>query len=155
MFHTFLRSSTQALAEQSTNPGKKKIVVPYRDSVLTKLLANALGGNSKTVMIAALSPADVNFDETLSTLRWVSIDWCNLYYYLSATMDYLLGGLHPDLSDPDIRTIFRFDGWDGYEFLTLPEIRSGSAGIPGYFGFLKTPLKCQNMGENKSFISNF
>lgn len=44
--------------------------MPYRDSVLTKLLKNALGGNSKTIMIAALSPADVNYDETLSTLRY-------------------------------------------------------------------------------------
>ncbi|KAK3085516.1 hypothetical protein FSP39_004469 [Pinctada imbricata] len=58
-----------ALADLSTG-SKKKIVVPYRDSVLTKLLQNALGGNSKTVMIAALSPADINYDETLSTLRY-------------------------------------------------------------------------------------
>ncbi|XP_046580338.1 kinesin-like protein KIF28P isoform X2 [Haliotis rubra] len=50
--------------------GKKKVMVPYRDSVLTKLLQNALGGNSKTVMIAALSPADINYDETLGTLRY-------------------------------------------------------------------------------------
>ncbi|XP_061187944.1 kinesin-like protein KIF28P [Saccostrea echinata] len=57
-----------ALADQSQ--GKKKVVVPYRDSVLTKLLQNALGGNSKTIMIAALSPADINYDETLSTLRF-------------------------------------------------------------------------------------
>ncbi|CAF3629264.1 unnamed protein product [Adineta steineri] len=49
---------------------KRKIVVPYRDSILTKLLQNALGGNSKTIMIAALSPADINYDETLSTLRF-------------------------------------------------------------------------------------
>ncbi|XP_069112007.1 kinesin-like protein KIF28 isoform X3 [Argopecten irradians] len=58
-----------ALADLSTG-SKKKIVVPYRDSVLTKLLQNALGGNSKTIMIAALSPADINYDETLSTLRY-------------------------------------------------------------------------------------
>eukprot|EP00794_Sanderia_malayensis_P019281 gene19281-21207_t len=57
-----------ALADQSM--GKKKVLVPYRDSVLTKLLQNALGGNSKTIMIAALSPADINYDETLSTLRY-------------------------------------------------------------------------------------
>ncbi|XP_076469926.1 kinesin-like protein KIF28 isoform X2 [Babylonia areolata] len=57
-----------ALAELSQ--GKKKVMVPYRDSVLTKLLQNALGGNSKTIMIAALSPADINYDETLSTLRY-------------------------------------------------------------------------------------
>ncbi|KAJ8302783.1 hypothetical protein KUTeg_019179 [Tegillarca granosa] len=59
----------QALADLSMGT-KKKIVVPYRDSVLTKLLQNALGGNSKTIMIAALSPADINYDETLSTLRY-------------------------------------------------------------------------------------
>ncbi|KAL3859056.1 hypothetical protein ACJMK2_009292 [Sinanodonta woodiana] len=57
-----------ALADLSM--GKKKVVVPYRDSALTKLLQNALGGNSKTIMIAALSPADINYDETLSTLRY-------------------------------------------------------------------------------------
>ncbi|XP_078662503.1 kinesin-like protein KIF28 isoform X2 [Branchiostoma floridae x Branchiostoma belcheri] len=48
----------------------KQVRVPYRDSTLTKLLKNALGGNSKTIMIAAISPADINYDETLSTLRY-------------------------------------------------------------------------------------
>ena len=58
-----------ALAENSG--GKKNSVkVPYRDSTLTKLLANALGGNSKTFMICAISPAADNHDETLSTLRY-------------------------------------------------------------------------------------
>ncbi|CBY07661.1 unnamed protein product [Oikopleura dioica] len=59
----------KALADISMGT-KKKINIPYRDSVLTKLLKNALGGNSKTIMIAALSPADINYDETLSTLRY-------------------------------------------------------------------------------------
>ncbi|KAI8734871.1 kinesin protein KIF28P, partial [Biomphalaria glabrata] len=63
-----LGNCINALANQSS--GKKKIIVPYRDSVLTKLLQNALGGNSKTIMIAALSPADINYQETLSTLRF-------------------------------------------------------------------------------------
>ncbi|GIY76501.1 kinesin-like protein KIF28P [Caerostris darwini] len=45
-------------------------IVPYRDSVLTRLLMNALGGNSKTIMIACISPADINYEETLSTLRY-------------------------------------------------------------------------------------
>ncbi|XP_074659378.1 kinesin-like protein KIF28 isoform X2 [Tubulanus polymorphus] len=58
----------KALADLGS--GKKGAQVPYRDSVLTKLLKNALGGNSKTIMIAALSPADINYDETLSTLRF-------------------------------------------------------------------------------------
>lgn len=46
------------------------MAVPFRESVLTRLLMNALGGNSKTVMIATISPADINYDETLSTLRY-------------------------------------------------------------------------------------
>lgn len=60
-----------ALAE-ATNPKasskKHKEVVPYRDSVLTWLLKDSLGGNSKTAMIACISPTD--YDETLSTLRY-------------------------------------------------------------------------------------
>jgi len=50
--------------------GKKGIIVPYRDSCLTRILQNALGGNSKTLMICAISPASDNYDETLSTLRY-------------------------------------------------------------------------------------
>lgn len=46
--------------------------IPYRDSVLTSLLADSLGGNSRTTMLAALSPAAINYDETLSTLRYAS-----------------------------------------------------------------------------------
>nr|XP_002732533.1 PREDICTED: kinesin-like protein KIF28P-like [Saccoglossus kowalevskii] len=57
-----------ALADKAM--GKKKVLVPYRDSVLTKLLQGALGGNSRTIMIAALSPAGINYEETLSTLRY-------------------------------------------------------------------------------------
>merc|ERR1719204_1707497 len=44
--------------------------VPYRDSKLTRLLQDSLGGNTKTVMVANLGPADYNYDETLSTLRY-------------------------------------------------------------------------------------
>ena len=58
-----------ALAKKSTAAGKGE-VVPYRESKLTRILQNALGGNSKTTMIAAISPATFNFDETLSTLRY-------------------------------------------------------------------------------------
>lgn len=46
--------------------------VPYRDSKLTRLLQDSLGGNTKTVMIAAISPADFNYEETLTTLRYAS-----------------------------------------------------------------------------------
>lgn len=51
--------------------GKTKHV-PYRDSKLTRLLQDSLGGNTKTLMIACISPADFNYDETLSTLRYAS-----------------------------------------------------------------------------------
>ncbi len=46
--------------------------IPYRESKLTRLLQDSLGGNTKTVMIANLGPADYNFDETLSTLRYAN-----------------------------------------------------------------------------------
>jgi len=46
--------------------------VPYRDSKLTRLLQSSLGGNTKTVMCANCGPADYNYDETLSTLRYAS-----------------------------------------------------------------------------------
>ncbi|MCJ1324865.1 kinesin-like protein Klp8 [Thelotrema lepadinum] len=59
-----------ALADLSSGKQKKTSMVPYRDSVLTWLLKDSLGGNSLTAMIAAISPADINFEETLSTLRY-------------------------------------------------------------------------------------
>ncbi|XP_041126299.1 kinesin-like protein KIF1A isoform X16 [Polyodon spathula] len=72
---TTLGKVISALAEDSgSNKNKKKKkaenFVPYRDSVLTWLLRENLGGNSRTAMVAALSPADINYDETLSTLRY-------------------------------------------------------------------------------------
>ncbi|XP_029371710.1 kinesin-like protein KIF16B isoform X3 [Echeneis naucrates] len=56
----------------NTNLKKKSVFVPYRDSVLTWLLKDSLGGNAKTIMIATISPADVNYGETLSTLRYAN-----------------------------------------------------------------------------------
>ncbi|KAI5632001.1 kinesin motor domain-containing protein [Phthorimaea operculella] len=52
-----------ALAEASPH-------VPYRDSKLTRILQDSLGGNSKTIMIANIGPADYNYDETVTTLRY-------------------------------------------------------------------------------------
>jgi len=46
--------------------------VPYRDSKLTRLLQDSLGGNTKTVMVANMGPADYNYDETISTLRYAN-----------------------------------------------------------------------------------
>ncbi|CAH1240087.1 KIF1B [Branchiostoma lanceolatum] len=70
---TTLGKVIHALAESSQSGSKKRKksdFIPYRDSVLTWLLRENLGGNSKTAMIAALSPADINYEETLSTLRY-------------------------------------------------------------------------------------
>jgi len=48
----------------------KTSFIPYRDSKLTRLLQDSLGGNTKTVMCACIGPVDYNYDETLSTLRY-------------------------------------------------------------------------------------
>lgn len=57
------------LADASSGKNRNDKFVPYRDSVLTWLLKDNLGGNSKTVMVATISPAADNYEETLSTLR--------------------------------------------------------------------------------------
>ena len=71
-----LGSVISALSEASGGKdgagSKKKVFIPYRDSVLTWLLKDSLGGNSKTIMIATISPAEVNHGETLSTLRYAN-----------------------------------------------------------------------------------
>ncbi|KAI1898752.1 hypothetical protein AGOR_G00075610 [Albula goreensis] len=67
---TTLGKVISALAEMQSSKKKKSDFIPYRDSVLTWLLKENLGGNSRTAMIAALSPADINYEETLSTLRY-------------------------------------------------------------------------------------
>ncbi|CAJ1368367.1 unnamed protein product [Effrenium voratum] len=59
----------EKLAEKGSEK-KKNVLIPYRESKLTRLLQNALGGSSKTIMICALSPASSNHEETLSTLRY-------------------------------------------------------------------------------------
>uniref|UniRef100_A0A4W6EYJ1 Kinesin-like protein n=1 Tax=Lates calcarifer TaxID=8187 RepID=A0A4W6EYJ1_LATCA len=67
---TTLGKVISALAEMQSSKKRKSDFIPYRDSVLTWLLKENLGGNSRTAMIAALSPADINYEETLSTLRY-------------------------------------------------------------------------------------
>ncbi len=66
---TVLGQVISTLADKAMGKAKKD-VVPYRDSVLTRILQNALGGNAKTIMICALSPSSTNYEETLSTLRY-------------------------------------------------------------------------------------
>jgi hypothetical protein len=66
---TNLGNCISALAEIGSGKNPKAFV-PYRNSVLTHIMKESLGGNSKTIMIAAISPAAINHDETLGTLRY-------------------------------------------------------------------------------------
>lgn len=64
-----------ALCSQTPQPSGAATVVrhvPYRDSKLTRMLQDSLGGNSRTVMIACVSPADVNMEESVNTLRYAA-----------------------------------------------------------------------------------
>ena len=55
-----------------TDQSNKKIHIPYRDSKLTRILQDSLGGNSRTWMIACASPAEMNLEETINTLKYAS-----------------------------------------------------------------------------------
>ena len=69
---TVLGMCLSRLADQSET-GVKGLPVPYRDSNLTFVLCESIGGNSKTSMLANISPADINHDETISTLRFAQV----------------------------------------------------------------------------------
>ena len=51
---------------------KKGSFVPYRDSKLTRLLKDSLGGNTKSIMIACISPSFLSYEETVNTLKYAS-----------------------------------------------------------------------------------
>jgi phosphoribosylformimino-5-aminoimidazole carboxamide ribonucleotide (ProFAR) isomerase len=61
-----------ALAENANHGGKKKIFIPYRNSKLTRVLQNSLGGNSLCSMLATTSPSLDNLEESLSTLNYAN-----------------------------------------------------------------------------------
>lgn len=61
-----------ALSKRSQNTSASVIHIPYRDSKITRLLKDSLGGNSLTVLIACISPADIHYEETINTLRFAS-----------------------------------------------------------------------------------
>uniref|UniRef100_A0A7M4FQT3 Kinesin-like protein n=1 Tax=Crocodylus porosus TaxID=8502 RepID=A0A7M4FQT3_CROPO len=56
----------------SVSGTRRQAYIPYRDSILTWLLKDSLGGNSKTIMVATISPASSSYNETMSTLRYAS-----------------------------------------------------------------------------------
>lgn len=62
----------QVVSALSETRPKYKRKPPYRDSKLTRLLQDSLGGNSRTIMVACVSPADFNIDETVTTLRYAT-----------------------------------------------------------------------------------
>ena len=66
--------ATLSKSEKKSKKGKTttKLFVPYRDSLLTKLLKNTLGGNSKTILLLCGSPHQYNINETISTLEFGS-----------------------------------------------------------------------------------
>ena len=55
-----------------SDPEKKGAFVPYRDSKLTRLLKDSLGGNTRTIMIACISPSYLHYDETINTLKYAN-----------------------------------------------------------------------------------
>ena len=55
-----------------TDEQKKMHHIPYRDSKLTRILQDSLGGNSRTTMIACVSPAESNYEETLNSIKYAS-----------------------------------------------------------------------------------
>ena len=65
-------SSKGAQAQGPSNPKDQQKYIPYRDSKLTRILQDSLGGNSRTSMIACVSPAEINFEETLNSLKYAS-----------------------------------------------------------------------------------
>ena len=75
--------------------------IPFRDSVLTWLLKESLGGNARTVMLAAISPTDLCFDETLSTLlRGTGTADCDACYRKYFATGVLINNLRAEIEQP-------------------------------------------------------
>ena len=68
----YINKSLSGLGNVISSLCQKKSHIPYRDSKLTHLLSDSFGGNTRTCIIATISPANVNVEETLSTLRFVN-----------------------------------------------------------------------------------
>lgn len=64
--------SSPSGTSSGAGPSRRQSYIPYRDSVLTWLLKDSLGGNSRTIMVATVSPAHTSYSETMSTLRYAS-----------------------------------------------------------------------------------
>ena len=64
--------NAQSEQHNSDRPNKTSIYVPYRDSKLTRLLKDSLGGNCRTVMIANIAPSSSNYEDTHNTLKYAN-----------------------------------------------------------------------------------
>uniref|UniRef100_A0A8C3M0W0 plus-end-directed kinesin ATPase n=1 Tax=Chrysolophus pictus TaxID=9089 RepID=A0A8C3M0W0_CHRPC len=134
---TTLGKVISALAEMDSGPNKNKKkkktdFIPYRDSVLTWLLRENLGGNSRTAMVAALSPADINYDETLSTLSFSRL--CLLSLSLPSSCPCVFPLAHPSPSPPvDVSDFENNNGTIGTELSqrhdNLSTVTNAIAGI--------------------------
>ena len=130
---TTLGRVISALAKQSTRKAAPKgrgrarsssdVFVPFRDSVLTWLLKDSLGGNSKTVMIAAISPADINHDETLNTLQYANHakQIINQVTINADVDDRLLGALKKEIDELNEKLLM-FKGVTGLSPKALKQI---------------------------------
>uniref|UniRef100_A0A8D2MLY2 StAR-related lipid transfer protein 9 n=1 Tax=Zonotrichia albicollis TaxID=44394 RepID=A0A8D2MLY2_ZONAL len=70
--NTLTSEGESSRVESPPSGGRRPAYIPYRDSILTWLLKDSLGGNSKTIMIATISPASSSYNETMSTLRYAA-----------------------------------------------------------------------------------
>jgi Kinesin motor domain len=72
IIHQALSDAQRKNGGSSTSSSTQDTFVPYRNSVLTRLLRESLGGNARTVVLACVSPSELHFEETLSTLKYAA-----------------------------------------------------------------------------------
>ena len=70
VIHSLGQNNSNTNSTNNKNNKNKKVFAPYKDSKLTQILEDSLGGNSATYLIANISPCDENFEETISTLKF-------------------------------------------------------------------------------------
>jgi len=138
--------------------GKKKVFVPYRNSALTRLLQDALGGNSRTIMIAALSPADVNYDETLGTLRYA--DRCKKIKNAVVKMENPTDKIIRQLKEENSRLLALLSGAGIAAPVGSGEGGDGGGGGGGDVDAMRAQLMAENeaklkeqMAENEKIIN--
>ena len=108
------------LKEQSTSKKKGSVRIPYRDSKLTRILQNALGGNSKTCIIATLSPSETAIEESISTLNYaqaahgiINKPLAASYMSQATTSSSMLAGIDP--SKGNNNAAVTIEHWDAMQ----------------------------------------